>query len=353
MLANLQKKLAALFGGGKKSTGGGKSSSGLPSAKPLITGVILVVLVIWGLLGFYRVDQAEQAVVLRFGKYQETVGAGLHWHPVLIDEIIKDNVTQVRSYRHEAQMLTEDENIVDVKISVQYTISNLKDFLINVTNPQLALDQASVSALRHVVGNSTMDNVLAEGRAAVGAEVLQRLQSYLDNYGTGIQVQEVTVEDTHAPSEVQAAFDDVIKAREDEQRLKNQAEAYANGLIPEARGEAIRRVEDAKAYKARVVSEAQGQTQRFTQLLKAYKAAPQITRERLYLDALQSVLAKSSKVLIDTKNNSNLLYLPLDKLIQRTDGKGYAELDPQQIQQLRDQVAKKLQDQPNVRGGGR
>jgi membrane protease subunit HflK len=263
-LKKLQEKIGGLFGGG----GGGGASSGAPNISGKLLLVILTgALVVWSLLGFYQVDQQERAVVLRFGKYNDTVQPGLEWNPPLIDEIIKVNTTKVRSVSFREIMLTQDENIVEVNLSVQYIIDDTEKFVLRVRDPERSLQHATQSALRHVVGGTDMDLVLTEGRAQIAIEVQERLQQYLDSYNTGIRVSKVNVDDSQPPSQVQAAFDDVIKAREDEERVKNEAQAYANGIIPEARGSAQRQFEEAGAYKEQVIAKAEGEADRLNKLL--------------------------------------------------------------------------------------
>jgi membrane protease subunit HflK len=308
----LQDKLNGLFGGGGGNRGG---SAGSGPSGALIGLVIGAVVLIYFALGFYQVDQQERAVVLRLGSYHATVNPGLHWNWPLIDSVMKENVTKVRSLSHRTQMLTEDENIVDVSISVQYTVARPEDFLLRVKQPEASLQQAMESALRHVVGGSNMDQVITEGREEIAVEVQERLQQYLDAYQTGILVAKVNVEESHAPAQVQEAFDDVTRAKEDRERLKNEAEAYANSIIPEARGRAQRQIEEANAYKEQVVARAEGEAARFEKLLVEYRRAPEVTRNRLYLETVQSVLSDSSKVLVDVPGGNNVLYLPLDKMV--------------------------------------
>ena len=314
-LRKLQEKLNGLFGGGSGGSSGG-GGGGIALSGSFIGVILIILLVIWSLFGVYKIDEQERGVVLRFGRYLETVTPGLHWNPPLIDDVSKVNVTKVRSSSHRGLMLTEDENIVEVSLSVQYTVADPKDFLLEVRAPENSLVQATESALRHVVGSSEMHLVLTEGREQVAIEIQQRLQSYIDNYKSGIQVTLVNIEDTQPPDAVQAAFDDVIKAKEDEERVKNEAESYKNGIIPEARGIAQRQFEEASAYKERVIAQSEGEASRFEQLLAEYEKAPEVTRQRLYLDTLQMVMANSSKVMIDVEGGNNLLYLPLDKMIQ-------------------------------------
>ncbi len=303
-LKSLQKKFGGLFGG---SGGGGASFS-----------MLLVVLggaaLVWALMGFYQIDEQERAVVLRFGKYHDTALPGLQWNPPGIDEVIRVNTTKVRAVSFRETMLTQDENIVEVHLSVQYVIDNVKDFVLQVRAPENSLQHAAQSALRHVVGGMTMDLVLTEGRARIASEVDDRLQEYLSMYGTGIRLSAVNVDNSKPPAQVQAAFNDVIKAREDEERVKNEAQSYANGIVPEARGKAQRQIEEASAYREEVIANAEGEADRFNKLLTEYRKAPEVTRERLYLDAVQNVLANTSKVMVDVEGGNNMMYLPLDKL---------------------------------------
>ncbi|MCZ6853359.1 MAG: FtsH protease activity modulator HflK, partial [Gammaproteobacteria bacterium] len=247
---------------------------------------------------------------------ENEVQEGLHWNPPIIDVVKKENVTRVNSHSHQALMLTEDENIVDVSMTVQYVINSAIDYQINVENPTVSLNHATESALRHVVGSSTMDSVITDGRAAIALEVQERLQTYLDRYGTGILVIKVNIDESAPPTQVRDAFDDVVKAREDEQRYINDASAYAESVVPTARGEAQKQLEQANAYRDQVVARATGEAKRFEKLLTEYHLAPEVTRDRLYIDAMESVLANSSKILIDVEGGNNLMVLPLDKLAQ-------------------------------------
>ena len=272
----------------------------------------------WLYNAIYIVDEQEQAVVLRFGKYHETLGPGLNLYFPPIDTKYQENVTRERSYTKQGQMLTEDENIIEVPLTVQYRIGSLKDFVLSVDEPEVSLQHATDSAVRHVVGSTSMDKVLTEGREVMAGEVKERLQRFMDHYATGIIVTQVNLQSAAAPREVQEAFDDVIRAREDEQRLKNQAESYANGVVPEARGEAQRMLEEASGYRESVIARAQGEAERFNLLLAEYRKAPEVTRERLYLESLQKVMSSTSKVLVTAETGQNpVLYLPLDKMLNR------------------------------------
>ena len=305
-LNKLKEKLAK-FGGG---SGGG-------SSKGLLPVIFMVLAIIWGLLGFYQVDEKEQAVVLRLGKYSDTLGSGLQWNPPFIDSVTTVRVTEERQYQARGLMLTQDENIVEISLTVQYNIANAKDFVLSIKNPVTSLEQATDSALRHVVGSTGLDGVISTGREEVAVSTAEKLQELLNVYTSGINVVKINIEEARPPTEVRAAYDDVIKAREDLERLVNEAQAYSNGVIPEARGEAQRLREEAEGYLSQVVSKSEGEAKRFTSLLKEYKKAPQVTRERLYIDAIEQVMSNSTKILVDTEGGNNMLYLPLDKLMQQ------------------------------------
>ncbi|HWT68196.1 MAG TPA: FtsH protease activity modulator HflK [Pseudomonas sp.] len=314
----LQESLNGLFGGGKKRGGDDGGGPGKSGGFGGLLGIGLVVAAaVWLYSAVYVVDEQEQAVVLRFGKYYETVGPGLNIYFPPIDKKYMENVTRERAYTKQGQMLTEDENIVEVPLTVQYKISNLQDFVLSVDQPEISLQHATDSALRHVVGSTAMDQVLTEGREQMAGEIKERLQRFMDTYRTGITVTQVNVQSAAAPREVQEAFDDVIRAREDEQRSRNQAETYANGVVPEARGQAQRILEDANGYRDETISRAKGEADRFTKLVAEYRKAPEVTRQRLYLDTMQEVFSNTSKVLVTGNKNgqNNLLYLPLDKMI--------------------------------------
>ena len=316
----LQESLNGLFGGGKKRGDDDSGRSGGGGFGLLFVGLGLLA-VVWLYSAIYVVDEQEQAVVLRFGKYHETVGPGLNIYFPPIDRKFQENVTRERAYTKQGAMLTEDENIIEVPLTVQYRVSNLQDFVLNVEQPEVSLQHATDSAVRHVVGSTEMDQVLTEGRELIASEVRERLQRFLDNYRTGITITQVNIQSAAAPREVQEAFDDVIRAREDEQREKNQAESYANGVIPEARGQAQRLLEEANGYRDEVIARAQGEADRFTKLVAEYRKAPEITRERLYIDTMQEVMSNTSKVLVTgDKGQNNLLYLPLDKMIDSRGG---------------------------------
>ena len=355
-LKKLQDKLGGMFGGGgaRKAGGSGGSSGGIPGS--LLVVIAVGALLVWGLMGFYQVDQQERAVVLRFGKYLDTVQPGLQWNPPIIDEVIQINTTKVRAVSFREIMLTQDENIVEVKLSVQYVIDDPTSFVLKVLEPEASLQHATQSALRHVVGGTSMDMVLTGGRAQIADEVNVRLQDYLNLYETGILVSKVTVDESKPPSQVQAAFDDVIKAREDEERLKNEGQAYANGIVPEARGGAQRVLEEAMAYKEQVIANAEGEADRFSKLLAEYLKAPEVTRERLYLDAVQGVFSNTNKVMVDVEGGNNMMYLPLDKLGSQSTGGGGARnftIDSSNIRELTNAVTEQLRNDAAAAGNRR
>ena len=301
-------KLGRFFGG----RGGGEGSAGVW----LVGLLVLAAYLVWDMC--YIIQPPERGVVLRFGKYAATLEPGLTLRlPRPIEFVEVANVDQIRSVNHKASMLTQDENIVDIELAVQYKIKEVKDYIFNVLAPDMTLEQATESAIRRVIGKNKMDFILTEGRAEVAAGIKDVIQDTLDEYQAGFQITSVNMQPAKPPEEVKSAFDDAIKAREDQQRLINEAEAYTNDIIPKARGAAARLIEEANAYKARVVAQSQGESNRFSQLLTEYEKAPAVTRQRLYLDAMESVLANSSKVLLDTKGGNNLVYLPIDKLMEQ------------------------------------
>jgi len=314
VLKRFSERLNRVFGGKGNNGQGGGAGGGLGGGA--IAALLALIALLWFLAGWYQVDAQQQAVVLRFGKFQSVQGEGLHWRPRLIDQITKVAVTTERRYETlpRNEMLTKDENIVELPLTVQYNISDVRAFVLNVRDPEYSLRAATDSALRHEVGSSMFDAVISIGRAELSVAVAQRLQDYLDKYGTGIRVVKVNIQEAKPPSAVRAAYDDVVKAREDRERVINEAQSYANGVVPEARGRAQRVIEEASAYREQVVAEAQGEAQRFEKLLVEYRKAPEVTRQRLYVDAIQEVLSNSSKVLVDVRSGNNLMYLPLDKL---------------------------------------
>lgn len=318
-------KLNQLFGGKGGGKGGGKRGGGSSGLGPILAIIGIVAIGFLIVQSVYTVDAQERAVVLRFGKFHETVGPGLQFRVPLIDDVRKVQVTNVRSAQTSKEMLTEDENIVNVDLQVQYRIRDARDYVLNVRDPSEVLRFATDSSLRHEVGGSNLDEVLTVGRAALAVQVEQRLQGFLDKYGSGLHVVKVNVESTQPPQAVQSAFEDVQRAREDEQRLIEEAQTYRNRVVPEARGRAQRMIEEATAYRAQIVETASGETQRFLAVLDVFQEFPEVTRERLYIETMEKVLGRSSKILVDVEGGNNMMYLPLDRLTQRSDERGAAE----------------------------
>lgn len=289
---------------------------------------VIVIALLWLASGFYIIDEGNRGVELRFGAYTQTTSPGPHWHiPAPFEEVVKVNVARQEfieigyrssgnkssAVKNEALMLTKDENIVDVQLAIQYQIKNARNYLFNVDNPIASLKQAAQSAERTIIGKNTMDYVLTEGRSEIVAQIQQLTQQILDDYHSGISITSVNLQDAQPPEQVQAAFEDAIKAREDKQRLINEAQAYANEIIPKARGLAVRKIEEAQAYKQKVIATAKGDISRFNQLYVEYKKAPEVTRKRLLIESMESVLSQSDVVMLDGLQNNNLLYLPLEK----------------------------------------
>jgi modulator of FtsH protease HflK len=333
-IRSIQEKLSKLFGG--KGGNGGSSPGSFNAFNPIknVSYVIAGIFVLWLLSGFYIVDEGRQGVETQFGKYTRTTEAGLNWHiPSPIENVVKVNVQQQRfkeiGYRSgtqtqgsvsvpkEALMLTKDENYIDVQLAVQYQVKDAKAFLFSLSDPEETLKQTSESVLRGVIGGSEMDFVLTEGRSEVVALAKKEIQETMDGYNSGIQITSVNLQDAQPPEQVQHAFEDAIKAREDQQRFINEAEAYANDVVPKARGMAARKIQEAQGYKEQVIAQAEGETSRFSQLLTEYKKAPEITRKRLYIETLENVLSETNTVIVDVKNGNNLLYLPIDKMHER------------------------------------
>ncbi|MBT4106131.1 MAG: FtsH protease activity modulator HflK [Proteobacteria bacterium] len=338
VLKDIQKKFSGIFGG--KGSGGGKSGGSLPSfSSKAIAPISIIVLGLWFATGFYVVEQGQQAVEMRFGAYKTIKEAGLRWHmPYPIESVEVVNIQQIRTvevgYRtsarsnqattvgREALMLTADENIIDIHFAVQYDIKDPRELIFNVAETyDLVVRGATESAVREIVGRNTMDFAITGGRAEIAQETKSLLQQILDRYDTGINIKAVEMQNAQPPAEVKSAFDDAVKAREDEERFKNEAQAYQNDIIPRARGAAARLEQEAAAYKATVVAKARGEASRFLQVLDEYTKAPDVTRDRLYLDALEDVYSNSTKLVIDQKSGgNNVMYLPLDQLIRKNSG---------------------------------
>ncbi len=310
-----QDKVTKLFGGGsggsnKKSGGGGLGAS----------FIAIIIVGIWGVSGFYVVDEGTEGVVLTLGKYDHSSEPGLHWYPRFIQNVYVVNTDNVREIilgrkSTEALMLTKDENIVDVEFTVQYKIKDARHFLFNVRDPDTTVIQATESAMRENVGKASMDSVIKDGRLEIASATEKLIQEILDRYKAGILITNVNMQNAQPPEQVQHAFDDAIKAREDRERKINEAEAYSNDILPRARGKGARIEQDALAYRDELIAKADGESQRFIKILKEYKRAPKVTRERLYLETMEEVYQKTNKVIIDVKQGNSLMYLPIDKMI--------------------------------------
>ena len=317
VVRDMQRKLSGLFGGrGRGGRGNGRGGDS-PAGRGMATAIFGIVIAGWALWGLYSVDDAERGVVLRFGEFHAITQPGLRWRIPLVDtyELINTNVTERYSYR--GSMLTEDENIVVVDLVVQYRRTDPEAYLFNLREPEATLQDVTSSAIREVVGKNLLDFILTEGRAEIAADTQTLIQSTLDFYGTGITVYEVNLQDANFPPDVEASVQDAIRAREDRERMSLEAQAYSNDVIPRARGAAAREIQDAEGYRARVTADAEGEADRFVQILREYEKAPGVTRQRLYIETLEQVLANSTKVLVDAAGGNNLLYLPLDRLVER------------------------------------
>ena len=334
LLRKLNAKVSALMGKKGSFGGGGSGNSGGDSPMPAFAGgglglLAIIAVLIWAASGFYIVDASQRGVVLRFGKLIETTEPGPRWHlPFPVESVEIVNLSQVRTvevgYRDnvknktlkESLMLTDDENIVDIQFAVQYFLNDPGEYLFNNRNPDENVRQAAETAIREVVGKSKMDYVLYEGREQVAASATKLIQSILDRYKSGILISKLTMQNAQPPEQVQAAFDDAVKAGQDRERQKNEGQSYANDVIPRASGTAARLIQESEGYKQSVIANAEGDASRFKQILVEYEKAPSVTRERMYLDMMSQVMGNISKVMVDQKNGNSLLYLPLDKLIE-------------------------------------
>lgn len=318
VVRKLQDKVGGLFGGKRGGSGDGPTEGGGSGGGSKGIGLIVVVVLVGAAIynSVYTIQPAERGVVQRFGAYHAISGPGLNFKLPFVDTVQVVNVDNVNKITHRGRMLTRDENIADITLEAQFRIQDAADFLFQDANPGATIHGAMESALREVVGKSTFDEITTTNRSGVASRVQIDTQEMLDLYRTGLTMTNVNIQSAQAPNEVKAAFEDANRAREDKQRLQNQAEAYANDIVPKARGEAARTIEDAKGYRAKVVAEADGESQRFLKLLAEYQKAPKVTRERLYLETMQEVLANTGKVLLDVKDGNNLTYLPLDRIVQ-------------------------------------
>jgi len=316
VVRRLQKKLRSFFGGGgPRPLGGGSSGA---SAAFGIGYIIAGLLIIWALTGIYQNDAAERSVITRFGKYIGTTTAGLNWRmPWPIDRRTVVNITEFKSFVSKPRMLTQDEALVDIELAVQYRRADPVKFAFNVRDPEATLGEVSESAIREIIGQSTLDFVLEAGRPEVSARTKELVQRTITAYNTGIEVISVNLQGVSVPAQVAPAQADATKAREDKNRASSTAQTYANDIVPKARGRAVSVVQDALAYKARVIADADGETSRFLQLAAEYQRAPAVTRERLYLETMEQVLGPAAKIIVDTDGTGNMIYLPLDKLFEQ------------------------------------
>lgn len=319
LFRNFKRKLSGAMGGGDGKSGGGATMRGPGGAG--VTLVLVILAALWLFTGVYQVDAAERAVITRFGQYVRTTqpGVGVHlpW-PIESKQVV--NISSIDSFSDQTRMLTGDENLVDLNLAVQFRRADPVAYVFNVRDPDGTLREVSESAIREVIGRSKLDEVLGAGRQTIAANTKELIQKTLDNYRTGVEVTSVNLADVKVPEQVAPSQQDAIKAREDKERLSSEAQAYSNDILPKAQGSAGRMVQDAEAYKAQKVANATGETERFLELLPEYQRSPQVTRERLYLETLQQIYASSKKVLLDTKGNNSMIYLPLDKLVEQSRG---------------------------------
>ena len=361
----LQNKLGGLFGGGNKN--GDNKGGSAPSLKGL--GFLAVgAVALWSASGFYIVDEGNRGVEMRFGEYIATTQPGLNWHlPAPIEKVELVNISQQRflevGYRSggsrqrgkgsvpkEALMLTKDENIVDIRLAVQYQVNDAKKYLFNIKNQTATLKQVTESSERGVIGANTMDFILTEGRSQIVADIEVEIQKVMDSYESGILITSVNLQDAQPPEQVQSAFEDAIKAREDKQRLINEAEAYANEIVPKARGAAARLTQEAEGYKSRIISAAEGDVSRFTQILKEYKKAPEVTRKRIYLDTMEAVMSGTDTVLVDVKGSNNMMYLPLDKLVDKSSNRAVQQQSNQYTSTTKSAPSRSINQPRSSRG---
>ena len=308
---------------------GSSGSATPPSPKKSAGFLAAIIFTVYFLSGIYIVNDGERGVVLQFGSFKEITMPGPHWIPRFVQSVEIVDVSNIRSVQQKAVMLTEDENIVSISFAIQYDIKDASDYIFNLREPEVTVSQSGESAIREVMGQNSMDFIITEGRTKVAEDTKQLLQVVLDTYGAGVNILSLNILEAQPPEQVQDAFSDAIKAREDEQRYINEAEAYRNEIIPLARGKAKQMLEQAIAYKVKLINAAEGEASRFTQLFNEYKKAPSVTKERLYLEAVESVLSNSSKVMIDMDGGNNMMYLPLDQLINRNQSRSNSDQDMQ------------------------
>ncbi|MBL4822589.1 MAG: FtsH protease activity modulator HflK [Colwellia sp.] len=319
LLNDLGKKVTGIFGGkGNGKSTGGSSLSGKSFSSIGISLVLIIAIVVYAFSGFYTIKEAERGIVLRFGQYSGTVDPGINWKWTFIDRIIPVDMQSTRNLPSSGFMLTQDENVVRVEMQIQYRVVNARDYVFSVTNADDSLSQSLDSALRYVIGHATMDDILTSGREQIRQSVWQELEKIITPYHLGLIVVDVNFKDAHPPNEVKDSFDDAISAQEDEVRFLREAEAYARGIEPRARGRVKRIEQEALAYKERTVLEAEGEVARFNKILPEYQAAPEVTRQRLYIATMEKVYSNTSKVMVDVEGGNNMMYLPLDKMMQQS-----------------------------------
>ncbi|MGY6588533.1 MAG: FtsH protease activity modulator HflK [Wenzhouxiangella sp.] len=315
VFANVQRRLKKIMGGGDSGSGGQSSGGSGPSMGGLLilVGVLLALWVVWN--SIHIIDESERGVVLRFGEYSRTLNPGLNFTlPRPIEEVLKVNVSQVRSLESSSRMLTGDENLIDLAFAVQFRVFEPEKFLFNVADPEDSLAQAADSAMREIVGTNNMDFILEIGRGQIALDAQELLEEIIARYDPGIEITSFNLQEVRPPAQVRAAFDDVVRAREDQIRFANEAQAYANQEVPEARGRAARVIEEAQAYREAIIAQATGESDRFVAILEQYSLAPEVTRERIFLETLEAIYGRSSKILLDVSDSNNMFYLPLDRM---------------------------------------
>lgn len=310
---DLFNKLGQLFGGGKSS---GNSNNSNSNFSKLFSILAIIIVIAWGIFGFYTVEESSKGVELRFGKFSEITDAGLRWRMPFIEKVKIVDVQTIFPMPAKGSMLTQDDNVVEVDFEIQYRVIDPQRFLFSVTDPTDSLKQATESAIRYVIGHSNMDRVLTDGRELVREQTREELLKIIEPYQLGVEIVDVNFKDARPPQAVKAAFDDAISAQEDEERFVREAEAYARGIEPQARGQVQRVIQEAQAYKERKILEAQGQVASFESILPFYNEAPEVTKQRLYLEAMEAIYGSTSKVFVDVEGGNNMMYLPLDKIIQ-------------------------------------
>ncbi len=336
LLNDLGKKVSGIFGG-KGGSSGGSTPSGKSFSSLGMSLVLIIALVVYAFSGFYTIKEAEQGLVLRFGQYSGNVEPGINWKWTFIDRIIPVDIQSTRDLPASGFMLTQDENVVRVEMQIQYRVVDARNYVFSVTNADDSLSQSLDSALRYVVGHAKMDDILTSGREQIRQSVWQELEKIIEPYHLGLIIVDVNFKDARPPNEVKDAFDDAIAAQEDEVRFLREAEAYARGIEPRARGRVKRMEQEAFAYKEQTVLDAQGEVARFEKILPEYQAAPEVTRQRLYLATMEKVYSNTSKVMVDVDGGNNMMYLPLDKIIQqqsttnRAAAQGYSQSTQQKL----------------------